>query len=166
MNSKANDANTDAIAAPISDAELEAYAKGERELKDLVGMAPEYLAALKGRAQFFIDDGSHERALMMLDMLEELDRTEPMPSLLAAEILLKDGKSDAARQRVDAVLSRHPELPDGLVALAEVHIATGAMVRAAELLAKVIDADPDGSNDATKRAFAVAARAHAMMASA
>jgi len=147
-----------------TDKELTAYADGTIELKDLLGLGPDFLEQLKGRAQFFIDGGHHERAVMMLEMLEELDRADSLPTLLAIDSLLAQGHSDAAEAKVRALLERDPESPDALVALAEVQIAAGEMVPAAETLVRVIDTDPEGTTDAGRRAMAVAAAAHARLA--
>jgi thioredoxin-like negative regulator of GroEL len=84
-----------------------------------------------------------------------------MPRLLAAELLLADGRSDAAQAKIEAVLARQPEHADAQVAMAELRIATGDMVAAATLLGQVIDADPEARTEAGKRAQNVAAAAHA-----
>jgi tetratricopeptide (TPR) repeat protein len=150
----------------INQKQIDAYLQGEAELKDLLEVEPAYMEELKGRAQFFVDGGHDERALIMLEMIEELDRSDPMPHLLAAELLLKEGRSDAAQEKIEMVLERDPEHADALVAKAELRIATGDLVEAAMLLGKVIDRDPDATTDAGKRAQSVAAAAHARFESA
>ena len=145
----------------ITNKDLEAYAANKTELKDLLGMEPSFLELLKGRAQFFLDGGHTERALIMLEMLEELDRKDPAPSLIAADLLLKEGRSDAAEEKIEALLARSPHHPEGLVAKAELKIAIGELAPAAAILKEVIDQDPHGKTVAGKRAMAVAAAAHA-----
>ena len=86
--------------------DLKAYDEGTTELKDLLGLEPDYLEQLEGRAQFFIDGGHHERAVMMLEMIEELDRTQKLPTLLAIDSLLALGRSDAAEEKVRGLLER------------------------------------------------------------
>ena len=93
----------------LTDAELDAYERGEAELEDLLGLTPQYMDGLRGRAQFFIDGGHQERALMMLEMLEELDRTDVQPTLLAVEVLLKMGDSDRAEEKINELLERRPD---------------------------------------------------------
>ncbi len=150
----------------VTQQQVDAYLNGKAELHQILELAPGYVEQLKGRTQLFLDGGHTERALIMLDMLEELDRTDPTPSLVAAKLLLDDGRSDAAQEKIERVLKRDPKNPDGLVALAELEIATADLVGAAEILACVIDKDPDGKTDAGKRALAVAAEAHARYESA
>lgn len=149
----------------ITQRQLDDYAAGKVELKDLVGIEPAHFEELKGRAQFFLDGGHHERALIMLEMIEELDRTDPLPSLLAVQILLARGESDAAEEKLERLFASCPDNPDVLVAKAELLIQIGQMAPAAELLAQVIDRDPNANTDATKRAQAVAAKANAMLES-
>ena len=139
---------------------IEGYAAGRAELKDLLGLTPAYLELLRGRAQLFVDGGHTERALIMLEMLEALDRRDPMPALIAAELLLDDGRSDAAEAKIEAVLAHTPGEPNALVAKAELKIAIGELVPAAAILRSVIDRDPQGKTAAGRRAVAVAARAH------
>ena len=140
--------------------DLEAYAANEMELKDLLGMEAAYIEVLKGRAQLFVEGGRTERALIMLEMLEALDRRDVTPSLVAAELLIKEGRSDAAEAKIESILARMPEHPDALVAKAELKIAIGELAPAAAILKKVIDGDPQASTAAGKRALAVAVQAH------
>ncbi len=155
---------TNTTTTTITAQQLYAYAAGEVEITDLIGIEPDYIEQLRGRAQFFLDGGHDARALIMLEMLEELDRSDPLPSLLAIEILLRRGESDAAEEKIQSLHERHPDDPNVAIAEAELLIQTGQMVPAAELLKRVIDADPKASTDAGKRAQAVAARAHRMLA--
>ena len=148
----------------ITQQHLDQYAAGKAELKDLVGMSAEEVEHLRGRAQLFLDGGHDERALIMLEMLEELDRSDPLPSLLAVGLLLKRGESDAAEEKLAALEGRHPKHPEVQIAKAELLIQTGQMVPAARLLKAVIDQDPQAKTDAGKRAQAVVARANAMLA--
>ncbi len=144
----------------ITDAQVQEYLSGKVELVQLLGMAPDYVAKLRGRAQFFLDGGHHERALIMLGMLEELDRTDKLPTLLAIEVLLSLGRSDEAEAKVESLLARFPEDPEVVVAKAELHIAIGEMAPAAALLERIIAGDPDGQTVAGQRARAVAQRAY------
>jgi predicted Zn-dependent protease len=144
---------------PTSTMDVNGYLEDRLELKHLLGIDPSYLELLRGRAQLFIDGGHTERALIMLEMLEELDRNDPMPSLIAAELLLGEGRSDEAEAKIDAILARTPGEALALVARAELKIAIGELVPAAALLARVIGGDPEGRTAAGRRALAVAARA-------
>ncbi len=145
---------------------IEAWVAGERELGELVGVTEEELELLKGRAQYFLDGGHDERALMMLEMIEALSRKEKLATLLAVEVLLRLGRSDAAEQKIEALLARDPDDADALVAKAELLIATGAMAPAAELLTRVLAADGEGRTAAGARARAVAHRAHTLVSGA
>ncbi|MEL6547243.1 MAG: hypothetical protein AAFQ82_21645, partial [Myxococcota bacterium] len=75
----------------VADTEVQRYLEGKVELGELLGMGAERLEQLKGRAQFYLDGGHHERALIMLEMIEELDRTDHTAKLLAVEVLLALG---------------------------------------------------------------------------
>ncbi len=141
--------------------ELDRYLAGERELRDVLGLEPAYVAQLRGRAQFYLDGGHHERALIMLEMLEALDRTDPLPTLHAIAVLLELGRSRDAEEKADELLARAPGDPDALVAKAEVKLARGELVPAAELLGNVVARDPHGTTAAARRALALAARADA-----
>lgn len=145
----------------ITTHDLEAYEAGRRELEEILGLDAEYMQALRGRAQFFLDEGHDERALIMLEMLEELDRRDPMPLLLGVEVLLRLGRSSDARRKIETLLARDPHSLDARVAKAEVELATGSWVQAAATLADVLARDAAGSSPAAKRALALAARAHA-----
>lgn len=143
-----------------------ATVNGFRELKDLLGLGPDHLERLRGRAQFFIDGGHYERALIMLEMLEALDRNDTLPTLLAIDSLLALGRSDGAEAKARALLARDPDDGDALVALAEVQIAVGDLVPAAATLERVVTRDPDGVTEAGRRALAVAAAAYERLATA
>ena len=143
-----------------------AYLNGERELRDLIALDPSYIAQLRGRAQFFLEGGHHDRALIMLEMLEEIDRTDALPTLLAVEVLLKQGHSDRAEQKILRLLERHPNSAEARVAHAELLIQTGELVAAAAILEGVIAADPRGRTDAGRRAQGVAGRAYDLFESA
>lgn len=147
----------------ISQQQLDDYVAGKTELKDLIGLDADHLEQLKGRAQFFLDGEHHERALIMLEMLEELDRSDTLPTLLAIDLLLGQGNSDAAEEKIETLLARDPDDADALVAKAQLLVQTGQMVPAAELLERVIAEDPDATSDAGKRAQALAARAHDLL---
>ncbi len=141
--------------------EVDRYLAGNTELKDVLGLDPAYLAKLRGRAQFYVDGGHRERALIMLEMLEALDRTDPLPTLHAIAVLLELGRSREAEEKADELLARSPGDPDALVAKAEVKLARGELVPAAELLGRVVARDPGGKTAASRRALALAARADA-----
>jgi predicted Zn-dependent protease len=143
--------------------QVEDWAAGKAELKDVIGLDAESLARLRGRAQWFVDGGHHERALIMLEMLEELDRNDVNATLLAIDMLLELGRSDAAERKIEALLARAPDDPAALVAKAELLIRGGKLVPAARLLEAVVARDPQA--EPARRALAVAARAHARLAS-
>jgi len=147
----------------LSPQDIKSYAAGTRELRDLLGIDGATYDALRGRAQFFLDGGHRERALIVLEMLEELDRTDALPVLVAVEVLLELGRSDAAAEKIHRLLARDANDADALVALAELKIAIGELVPAADVLARVLEGDPEGRSAAGARARAVAARAHAKL---
>lgn len=140
----------------ISDAEMQRYRDGKSELYELLEMSPELLEQLRGRTQFFLDGGHDERALIMLEMLEELDRTSSVSTLLAIDVLLRLGFSDRAEEKVAHLLARDAADPEARVAKAQLELSTGRWHDAAETLAGVIDEDPDGDKPATRRAMALA----------
>ena len=146
----------------ITAGQVRDWAAGKVEIKDLIGLAPAEVEGLQGRAQFFLEGRHDERALIMLEMLEELDRTDPLPSLLAIEVLLRLGQSDAAEEKIATLLQRRPDDPEVLVAQAELLIQTGQLVPAAALLERVLGKDSDAKTPAGQRARAVAARASAL----
>lgn len=150
----------------ITDHQVDAYLAGKQELVELLGVDADTLDKLRGRAQFFLDGGHRERALIMLEMLEELDRRDKLPTLLAVEVLLDLGRSDAAHEKIFGLLARDGQDPDALVALAELKLATGELAPAADLLRQVLERDPERKTPAGARAHAVAARAHARLAAA
>ena len=145
---------------PFDDSDLKAFEDGEVELRELLGLDPDYLDQLRGRAQWYLDGGHDDRALIMLEMLEALDRKDKLPALHAVDVLLRLGRSTEARAKVEALLERDPDDADALVALAEVRIAAGELAPAAELLERVVRNDPDGRTLAGARARVVASRAH------
>ena len=148
--------------ATITPQQIEAYTTGEVELSELLQLEPHYIEQLRGRAQFFIDGDHIERALMMLDMLEELDRTEPLPTLVAIELLLRHGRSDAAELRIEGLLQHCPNSAAARVARAELLVQTGQLVAAAAMLEQVFGEDPEAHTEPGRRAQALAARAFEM----
>jgi thioredoxin-like negative regulator of GroEL len=144
------------------DTQLDAYLAGKRELHRILELTPEQVQALRGRAQFFVDGEHDERALIMLEMLEELDRTDPRPTLMAIDVLLRLGHSDAAKEKVEALAARHPGSADALTARAQLQIGMGEWANAAETLREVAKRDPSAKTDAGKRGRALAARAYAI----
>lgn len=144
----------------ITPEQVNDYATGKVELKELVGITTEYWQLLLGRTQFFLDGEHTERALIMLEMLEELDRKDPLPTLIAVELLLKEGRSDAAEEKIELLRARFGESPEVRVAQAELLVQVGQMVPAAEILEGVLNEDPEATTDAGKRARALVHRAH------
>lgn len=145
----------------VTDTEVQAYLEGQAELRDILGMNGDLIEQLRGRAQFFLDEGHDERALIMLEMLEELDRRDATPTLLAIETLLKLGLSDRAQEKVEALLARTPDDPDALVARAQLELSTGRWVDAAATLQRIVDRDPEAKEGATQRALVLAHAAYA-----
>lgn len=150
----------------ITEQQLEDWQAGKVELKDLIALDGDYMEQLKGRAQFFLDGKHHERALIMLEMLEELDRRDPLPTWLGIEILLEMGQSDSAGEKVDLLRERHGDAPEVWVAEAELLMGLGQLVPAAAAIEKVLAKDPDGKTPAGARALSLAARGHALFESA
>lgn len=144
----------------VSDSEVDRYLAGEVELKDILGLDSQFLEQLKGRAQFFVDGEHHERALIMLEMLEELDRQDHTAALMAVELLLQQGLSDRAQAKIEDLLERAPNSADVLVAKAQYELATGRWHDAAATIATVVEADPNAEKEATKRALVLAQAAH------
>ena len=66
-----------------------------------VGFRSEHLKLIRGRAQFYIEQSCEERALMMVELLIELEG--PAPSLIAweVELLMRLGRSTEALLRVE-----------------------------------------------------------------
>lgn len=145
----------------VTERQTAAYLNGEVELKDLLGLSPEYVADLRGRAQFFLDGGHDERALIMLELLEDLDRTDMVPTLLAVDVLLRLGRSDAAQAKADALSACAPQCDDAQVACAKVKLAIGEWARAAQLLKGVLARDPQARTSAGRSARALANEAYA-----
>ncbi len=143
------------------DAQLDAYVSGKREMHQILEMSAEQLQALRGRAQFFFDGEHDERALIMLEMLEELDRTDARPTFMAIDVLLRMGHSDAAKAKVQALATRHPSSADALIARAQVELALGEWANAAKTLGEVAKRDPSAKSEAGKLGRALAARAYA-----
>jgi predicted Zn-dependent protease len=135
--------------------QMEEWENGKVELAELIGLDAPTMRNLRGRAQLFLDGGHHERALIMLEMLEALDRKDPLPKLLAIGVLLELGRSDEAEQKLDEL---DPKEPATQVARAELLVASGQLAPAAKLLQQVVDRHP--STEHARRALAVAKRAH------
>jgi predicted Zn-dependent protease len=102
---------------------LQRYLDGQATLKDALGISTEYLSQLRGRAQYYVDAGQWERALIMLDMVAALDRSDSAAELLAAEVELRMGRSFAAESRIRAVLESQPDSVDAHLASAAVYMA-------------------------------------------
>ncbi len=142
----------------ITTQNLERYLAGRVSLQSVLGLGEHDLEPLRGRAQFYIEGGHHERALIVLEMLEALDESDDLVKLHVAAVLLALGRSSEAQDRVETVLARRPDHADAKVSLAEIRLATGDLVGAAALLREVVARDPSGTSAAARRASAVAAR--------
>ncbi len=86
----------------ITTHDLERYLGGRVNLQSLLGLGAHELEPLRGRAQFYIDGGHHERALIMLEMLEALDESDDLVKLHLGTVLLALGRSREAQERVEA----------------------------------------------------------------
>jgi predicted Zn-dependent protease len=146
----------------ITTQDLERYTAGRISLQALLGLGEHELEPLRGRAQFYIDGGHHERALIILEMLEALDEADDLVKLHLAAVLLALGRSQEAQERVEAILARHPDHADAKVSLAEIRLAAGDLVGAAALVQDVVARDPDGGTAAARRARGVALRGDAL----
>ncbi len=148
--------------AELSEAQVERYLRGEVELRDLARLSPEQLLQLRKRAQMFIDGGHDERALVMLEMLEELDRNDTTATLKSIDTLLALGKSGEAMDKVQRLLAAAPGSYDGRLARAKVELATGQWALAATTLQQLVEEDPDAQTESGKRAHALARQAHGL----
>ena len=146
--------------AALSEAQIERYLRGEVELRELAQLSPEQLHQLRMRAQAFIDGGHDERALVMLEMLEELDRKDETATLKAIDTLLALGKSGEAMTKVRRLLVANPKSFDGRLARAKVELATGEWALAAATLQQLVNEDPTAQTESGKRAHALARQAH------
>lgn len=148
--------------AELTEAQIDKYFRGEVELHELARLSPEELLQLRRRAQHFLDGGNDERALVMLEMLEELDRNDVAATVKAIDVLLGLGKSGEAMKKVQRLLAVEPKSYEGRLARARVELATGAWGLAAATLDELVREDPQASTDSGKRAHALAKQAHAL----
>lgn len=146
----------------LPDAVVQKYLRGEVEVRDLAKLTPQAITQLKRRTQMFLDGGHDERALVMLEMLEELDRKDAMVVLAAVDVLVRLGRSGDAAAKVERLLAVAPKSYEGRVAKARVEVATGAWPAAAATLASLLKEDPRAATEAGKRAHALAREAHAL----
>lgn len=142
---------------------LQDYLDGKKELGETLGLGAEAIETLRGRAQFFIDGGHHERALMMLEMLAALDRNDLVVALLVVETQLALGLSDAADGKLDELEAHFGKHADITVSRADLLLRTGHIAPAAELLRQVLAEDPQAQTRAGQRAQAVAHRGAQML---
>lgn len=136
------------------------------DLRTLVNADEALLQRLRGRAQFFLDGGHHERALIMLDMLDSLEPGNIDVDLWTIDVLLKLGRSDAADEKLQSLLAAQPDNPDLRVSQAELWLQTGEPGRAAALLRELVsNLDADGQHEslACRRARRVYARGQALL---
>ncbi len=150
------------IEQTVRQEDLNAYDTGRKELRHIIGMSDDAFSQLQGRAQFFIDGGHLERALIMLEMLEALDRTRMHVPLWTVDILLKLGRSDAAEEKLRELRERFGDTTDIQVSTAELLLQTGRPYDAASLLHAVIENDMDATTEAGLRARSIFARGRAM----
>jgi predicted Zn-dependent protease len=129
-------------------------------MQELVQLSAEQLAALRKRAQALIDAGHDEGALVLIEMLTELDRRDQRAALKAVDLLLGLGRSTEAAERVTVILKADPMSYDGLLARAKVALATGAWGLAAATLEDLIKRDPEAKTESGQRAHALARDAH------
>ncbi|MBC7794799.1 MAG: hypothetical protein H7Z43_13930 [Clostridia bacterium] len=142
--------------------QVDSYLAGSSELHTLIGLTPQQMEQFRGRAQFFIDGEHDERALIMLEMLEELDRKDARPTLAAIDVLLRMGHSDAAKEKVAALKAKDAKNPNALVAEAALQIGMGEWGYAVSTLKELAACDPDAKTDAGKRGRVLAGKAYAM----
>lgn len=136
-----------------TDADVDRYFSGEAELKDLLGLDPGYLESVRQRAQYFIEAEAWERALLLLELLEAVDRTDQKPALLASQALLELGRHDEARLKLLPLLDYPAVQVDALVLLARLHLRRAQLAEAAVLLKQACALDPEFRTDAGRRAL-------------
>ncbi len=133
-----------------------------KEMIQILGISEDEHEALRGRAQFYLDGGHDERALIMLEMLEELDKRDETATLLAIDVLLRLGRSSDADKKAQYLIRKNPKSLDGQLALAQISLAKAEFFEAANYLEKVIQNAPSPDSDAAKRAYLLARDAQSL----
>lgn len=131
---KKRDEHPDDIKALCDFAE-QAFACGlpdeaEAACRDALAREPGQLAAGTLLANLLLNRGALVDARAVLDTLEAAGHTLPHISTALAAIDYREGKLDAARQRLDAVLAQAPRLAMARLYLARVHDCAGDTERA------------------------------------
>lgn len=141
--------------------DLAPYLSGQLELREVMGLPDALMDQFYARAQFFVSGGHWERALIMLERLEELDRKDLRPVLAAADVLVELGRSFEAEARLLRVLAAEPDHLDALACMVRVHLARADVHGAADMLRRIQSIDPQYVSPAARRALVAASAARA-----
>lgn len=111
-----------------------AYIEGRQSLQQALGITDDYIAQIRGRARYYLEQGMIDHALIMLDTLQCLSYDDPTPTQVAVSVLLEDKRFSEARARAEKYLSERADNQEVLLCLAQIHARSGNIEEAQQIL--------------------------------
>ncbi len=112
-------------------------------LKDLIDKNPKFVPALIFRANMLFADGLFEDALEAAEFAQRLSPMNPEITILASQLDLKTGESEAAISRLSKLTQRYPEFAAGHLALSKALLANDERLSASSSIMRVLTLDPN-----------------------
>lgn len=146
--------NTSRRAAPPL---LEDFAKGHVTLAELEGISKDTQDALASHAVAAMERGDAPRAGAILRGLLAVDPYDADYLTAYAQCLAMLGHEEDAVQLLSLALILNPMQGAAAAARADLHLRAGRFADAAKDLERTVEADPEGTHAATRRAQAILA---------
>ena len=112
-------------------------------VKDLIDKNPNFVPALIFRANMLGADGLFEDALEVTELAQRLSPMNPEITILASQLDLNSGESEAAVSRLSKLTQRFPEFTVGHLALSKALLANDERLRASSSIMRVLTLDPN-----------------------
>ena len=112
-------------------------------VKDLIDKNPNFVPALIFRANMLGADGLFEDALEVTELAQRLSPMNPEITILASQLDLNNGESEAAVSRLSKLTQRYPEFTAGHLALSKALLANDERLKASSSLMRVLTLDPN-----------------------
>ncbi len=112
-------------------------------VKDLLDRNPNFVPALIFRANMLGADGLFEDALEVTELAQRLSPMNPEITILASQLDLNNGESEAAVSRLSELTQRYPEFTTGHLALSKALLANDERLRASSSIMRVLTLDPN-----------------------
>ena len=141
--------------AKVDPAMVDEFARGQVTLAELEGITKETQDQLARHALTAMEGGNPRRAGAILRGLLAVDPYDADFLTAYAQCLVQLGHTEDAVQLLSLALILNPFQGAAAAARADLHLRAGRFADAAKDLERTVEADPEGSHGATRRAQAL-----------